>query len=51
MLFIKTTASSYDELEMAILSIHPYELPEVVAIPVANGLQNYLGWINQCTNK
>ena len=51
MLFIKTTASSYDELEMAVLSIHPYELPEVLAVPVENGLQNYLGWINQCTNK
>jgi len=51
MLFIKTSISSYDELEMAILSIHPYELPEVVAVPVERGLQNYLGWINQCTNK
>ncbi len=51
MMFIKTSASSYDELEMAILAIHPYELPEVVAVPVETGLQNYLGWINQCTNK
>lgn len=51
MLFIKTVRSSYDELELAILSIHPYELPEIVAVPVEIGLQNYLGWINQCTNK
>lgn len=51
MLSIKTTASSYDELELAILSIHPYELPEIVAIPIVTGLQNYLGWINQCTKK
>jgi periplasmic divalent cation tolerance protein len=50
-LSIKTSASSYDELELAILSLHPYELPEIVAIPVVTGLQNYLGWINQCTTK
>ncbi len=51
MLFIKTTASSYDELELAILSVHPYELPEIVAVPVETGLQNYLGWIDQCTKQ
>ncbi len=50
MLFIKTSASSYDELEQAILSLHPYELPEVVALPVDKGQQNYLGWIIQCTS-
>ncbi len=50
MLFIKTSTSSYDELEQAILSLHPYELPEVVALPVDKGQQNYLGWIIQCTS-
>ncbi len=51
MLFIKTNATSYDELENTIMSIHPYELPEVVAVPVERGQQNYLGWITQCTQK
>jgi periplasmic divalent cation tolerance protein len=50
MLFIKTSATSYDELEQAIMSMHPYELPAVVAIPVERGQQNYLGWITQCTS-
>ena len=50
MLFIKTGTSSYDELEQTILSLHPYELPEVIAVPVDKGQQNYLGWITQCTN-
>jgi periplasmic divalent cation tolerance protein len=50
MLFIKTTTSSYDKLEHAILSLHPYELPEVLAVPVDKGQQNYLGWITQCTS-
>ena len=51
MLFIKTSASSYDELERTIMSAHPYEFPEVVAVPVERGQQNYLGWITQCTSK
>ncbi len=50
MLFIKTTSARYDELEHTILSLHPYELPEVVAVPVERGQQNYLGWISQCTS-
>jgi len=50
MLFIKTSASSYDELEHAILKLHPYELPEVVAVPIERGQHNYLGWITQCTS-
>jgi len=51
MLLIKTSASSYEELEQAVLSLHPYELPEVIAVPVERGQQNYLGWITQCTSK
>ncbi len=51
MLFIKTSASCYDELEHSIMSIHPYEFPEVVAVKIEKGQQNYLGWIAQCTSK
>jgi periplasmic divalent cation tolerance protein len=51
MLYIKSTDARYDELEQAILSTHPYELPAVVAVPIEHGLQNYLGWIEQCTRK
>ncbi len=51
MLLIKSSASRYEELEQAILTLHPYELPEVMAVPVERGQQNYLGWITQCTSK
>ncbi len=51
MLFIKTSSSRYDELEHTVMSIHPYEFPEVVAVRVERGQQNYLGWITQCTSK
>lgn len=42
---IKTSAERYPALESAILEHHPYELPEIVAVPIGHGLPAYLGWI------
>jgi len=42
---IKTTAGRYAELESALRILHPYELPEIVAVPVARGLPAYLEWV------
>ncbi len=44
-LFIKTSAARYAALESAIRTHHPYELPEIVAIPITRGLTPYLDWI------
>ena len=44
-LLIKTTAGRYAELEEAIRSLHPYELPEIIAVPVVRGLPDYLRWV------
>ncbi len=44
-LLIKTTASRYAALEAAIRARHPYELPEIIAVPVARGLPEYLNWV------
>jgi len=49
MLTIKTTRTSYPALEKAIAQSHPYELPEVIAVPIAEGLPDYLAWIEACT--
>ncbi len=46
---IKTTAGRYPELEKAILAAHPYELPEIIAVPVEQGLQRYLAWVAEET--
>jgi periplasmic divalent cation tolerance protein len=43
---IKTRAGRYDEVEAAIRRLHPYELPEIVAVPVTRGLDEYLEWVN-----
>jgi periplasmic divalent cation tolerance protein len=42
---VKTTAAAYPELERAIRELHPYELPEIVAVPICSGLPEYLDWV------
>jgi len=42
---IKTTAERYAALETAIRRQHPYELPEIVAVPIKHGLPEYLAWV------
>lgn len=44
-LLIKTTRECYPALEAAIREHHPYELPEIVAVPIVRGLPAYLDWI------
>lgn len=44
-LLIKTTAARYAALEAAIRARHPYELPEIVAVPIQHGLPDYLAWV------
>ena len=44
-LLIKTTASAYPGLEEKIRANHPYALPEIVSMPVCNGLPAYLEWV------
>jgi periplasmic divalent cation tolerance protein len=48
-LLIKTRADIYAEVEAAIKDLHPYELPEIVAVPVVQGSPEYLDWINGST--
>jgi periplasmic divalent cation tolerance protein len=49
-MFIKTTEARYAELEVAIRRLHPYELPELIAFPIARGNADYLKWIVDETN-
>ena len=44
-LLIKTTPAHYAALEAAIRAHHPYELPEIVAVPLEAGLPGYLAWV------
>jgi periplasmic divalent cation tolerance protein len=44
-MLIKTTRERYPALERAIRAGHPYELPEIIAVPLAAGLPAYLDWV------
>ena len=44
-MLIKTTEARYAALEAAIRAGHPYEVPEIVAVPVERGLPAYLDWV------
>ncbi len=46
-LLIKTTRETYPHLESALRRLHPYELPEIIALPVTVGLPEYLSWVAQ----
>jgi periplasmic divalent cation tolerance protein len=48
---MKTTRERYAALEAAIKANHPYELPEIIAVPVAFGLPAYLAWVAAETAK
>ena len=42
---IKTRKELYDQLESAILDLHPYEVPEIIALPIVAASKNYLDWL------
>jgi periplasmic divalent cation tolerance protein len=43
--FIKTIAERYPEVEALVRKLHPYELPEILAVPAGPGLPGYLAWV------
>ena len=51
LLLIKSNELAYPEAEQLIRRLHPYELPEIVAVPVGNGLPAYLDWISETIEK
>ena len=48
-MLIKTTSERYAALEAEIRKSHPYELPEIVAVPIERGLPAYLAWVAEET--
>ncbi|MBN1429338.1 MAG: divalent-cation tolerance protein CutA [Anaerolineae bacterium] len=42
---IKSRQDLFEEIEKAILDMHPYDVPEILATPVAAGNQDYLTWL------
>jgi len=46
-LLIKTTRAGYAAVEAAVCALHPYDVPELIAVPVEIGLAAYLDWVVQ----
>jgi periplasmic divalent cation tolerance protein len=44
-LFIKTRAGLFKKLETKLKAIHPYSVPEIIAIPIVRGSRKYLNWL------
>jgi periplasmic divalent cation tolerance protein len=44
-MLIKTSRERYAALEQAMREAHPYELPEIIAVPIERGLPDYLDWV------
>jgi len=50
-LLVKSTQARYHELEAAIKAAHPYQVPEIVAVPLVAGLPAYFNWIEAETKR
>ncbi len=50
MVMLKTRSGAVHGLERAFKELHPYKVPELLVVPVAGGLERYLGWINSETS-
>lgn len=47
LLVIKTTGRMYEAVSRAVREIHPYSVPEVISLPVTDGYDGYLRWVEQ----
>ena len=49
LLIIKTKKSIFERLEKLVKSLHGYDVPEIIALPIVKGSRKYLDWINDST--
>jgi len=47
LLLLKTKATQFEAIEQRIKSLHSYKTPEIIAVPIVNGSNEYLNWINE----
>jgi periplasmic divalent cation tolerance protein len=50
LLLIKTTRERVAALTERLRALHPYAIPEIIAVPVTEGLPHYLSWVTTCTD-
>jgi periplasmic divalent cation tolerance protein len=47
LVLLKTSVDRYPALETTLRRLHPYEVPEIIALPVGRGLPDYLRWVSE----
>jgi periplasmic divalent cation tolerance protein len=47
LLVMKTRADRFEALRQAITALHPYDVPEIIALPIEAGHEAYLAWIDE----
>lgn len=47
LIIVKSLAGSYKNLEKAIITLHPYDVPEIISLDITEGSANYLNWISE----
>ncbi|MFC4655491.1 MULTISPECIES: divalent-cation tolerance protein CutA [Rheinheimera] len=50
-LLLKIRQQDYTEVEQAILALHPYQVPEIIALPVESALTSYQNWLYEVTQR
>jgi len=45
LVFFKTSAERYEALETTLRQLHPYDVPEIIALPIERGSSDYLRWV------
>lgn len=51
LLIIKSKKAKFDKIARVIKSMHSYDVPEIIALPIIAGNKDYLRWIDECTSK
>ncbi|MFQ6009144.1 MAG: divalent-cation tolerance protein CutA [Candidatus Zixiibacteriota bacterium] len=51
LLIIKTTRQRFDDLRAWVVNNHPYDLPEVISLPLSDGLSEYIEWVKRETKR
>lgn len=49
-LIVKTTSRRFAALKKAVKRLHSYDVPEIIALPIASGSSDYLAWIDECVS-
>ena len=51
LLIVKSRADLFEDLIPAVKAVHPYDVPEIIALPIIMGSEDYLGWIKDVTRQ